>query len=105
MGGAESRTVVQDDRVDRATPEQVERAQLWLAHESAAAAADGSPTAAGRVYVKLCDHFAPLLGHSGVELLLVRSAKLVGGDLAWVAEVSLLQGSARLRESLQAKKS
>lgn len=80
------------------------RAKRLLAHEGAAGSADErSMTAAGRVYDKLHTHLAPLLGDAGVELLFVRSAKLAQGDFAWLAEVSILEGSTKLRECLKAQ--
>jgi len=81
----------------------MERARRLLAHEGAAGSADGSATtAAGRVHDKLQAHLAPLVGATGVQSLLVRSAKLAQGDFTSVAEVSLLEGSTKLRERLHA---
>jgi hypothetical protein len=75
-----------------------------LAHEAAAGGEDGSAAAAaGRVYDKLHAHLAPLLGSAGVQSLFVRSAKLTPGELGDLAEVSILKGSAKLREHLQAR--
>jgi hypothetical protein len=54
---------------------QTERARLLLEHEKAEGASD-DVLAAGRVYEKLHDHLAVLLGSAGVHALLVRSAKL-----------------------------
>lgn len=72
-----------------------------LAQEVAAGSADAcSATAAGRVYDKLHAHLAPLVGEAGVQLLFVRSAKLAQGDFAWLAQVSILEGSTKLRECL-----
>ena len=74
-----------------------------LAHESAAVVGAGqSATAAGRVYDKLHAHLSPLVGDVGVQLLFVRSAKLTQGEFAWLAEVSVFEGSTKLRERLQA---
>jgi hypothetical protein len=73
-----------------------------LAHEGAAGTADAT-TAAGRVYDKLHAHMAPLVGVAGVQLLFVRSAKLTQGEFAWLSEVSILEGSTKLRERLQAQ--
>jgi hypothetical protein len=73
-----------------------------LAHEGAAGGADdGAAAAAGRVYDKLHAHLAPLVGTIGVQSLFVRSAKLTPGEFADLAEVSILEGSAKLREHLQ----
>jgi hypothetical protein len=81
----------------------VESARRLLAHEGAAGSADGdATTAAGRVYDKLQAHLAPLVGASGVQSLLVRSAKLAQGDFTGLAEVSLFEGSTKLRERLYA---
>ena len=75
-----------------------------LAHEGAAGSADArATTAAGRVYDKLHAHLAPLVGAAGVQLLFVRSAKLAQGEFACFAEVSILEGSTKLRECLQAQ--
>ena len=73
-----------------------------LAHEGVAGSADASP-AAGRVYDKLHAHIAPLVGTDGAQLLFVRSAKLVQGEFAWFAEISILEGSTKLREFLHAR--
>jgi hypothetical protein len=93
--------------VKRPIPEQMERARRLLAHEGAAgSAAKRATTAAGRVYEKLCAQLVPLVGEAGVHLLFVRSAKLAQltrGDFAFLAEVSILEGSTTLRESLQAQ--
>jgi hypothetical protein len=80
----------------------MERARRLLAHESAADTAVASATtAAGRVYDKLHAHMAPLVGVAGVQLLFVRSGKLAQGEFAWLSEVSILEGSTKLRERLQ----
>jgi hypothetical protein len=77
-----------------------------LAHEGAPGNADGgAATAAGRVYDKLQAHLAPLIGATGVQSLLVRSAKLAQGDFSGLAEVSIFEGSTQLRERLQAQES
>jgi hypothetical protein len=82
----------------------MDRARQLLAYEGAAGGTDErAATAAGRVYDKLHAHMAPLVGDVGVQLLFVRSAKLARGDFAWLAEVSILQGSTKLRECLQAQ--
>ena len=83
-------------------PAQIARARQLLAHEAVAGSADAMP-AAGRVYDKLHAHLAPLVGDAGVELLLVRSAKLAQGEFAWLAEVSILEGSTKLRECLRSQ--
>jgi len=57
--------------------------------------------AAARVYDKLHAQMAPLVGDAGVQLLFVRSAKLAQGDFAFLAEVSILEGSTKLRDRLQ----
>lgn len=80
---------------------ELERARRLLAQEGAGAAGDNVAAAAGQVYDKLHAHLAPLLGGMGVQALFVRSAKLTPGKLAGLAEVSVLEGSARLREHLQ----
>ena len=83
---------------------QIETARRLLAHEGAAAPADESATpAAGRVYEKLVAHLAPLIGDAGVQLLLVRSAKLAQGEFAFLVKVSSEEGSTKLREVLQAQ--
>jgi len=88
----------------RPDPAQVERARQLLAHEGAAGSGDrGATTAPGRVYDKLHAHLSPIVGEAGVQLLFVRSAKLAQGDFAWLAQVSILDGSTKLRDSLQAQ--
>jgi hypothetical protein len=67
----------------------------------AAGDADSRAQAAGRVFDKLHAHLTPLLGKTGVELLLVRSAKLVQGELAFLAEASILDGAVQLRDRLR----
>jgi hypothetical protein len=59
--------------------------------------------AAGAVYDELHAQLSPVIGATGVELLFVRSAKLAGGDFTGIAGVSLLEGSAKLRECLAAR--
>ena len=88
--------------MNRPHPEDVERARRWLAHEGAAVGLDPATTAAVRVYDKLHAHMSPLVGELGVQLLFVRSAKLTQGEFASLAEVSILEGSAKVRELLQA---
>ena len=86
------------------SPAQLEKARRLLAHEGAASSAeDGAAAAAGRVYDKLHAHLAPLLGVIGVQSLFVRSAKLTSGEFSGLAEVSILEGSEKLREHLQAR--
>jgi len=80
----------------RPTPAQQFLATALLAHERAAEPAHDGGLAAGRVYDKLHLHLAPLLGKAGVELLLVRSAKLVLGEFAFLTEASILGGAAAL---------
>lgn len=86
------------------SPAQMERARRLLAHEGAARSADGrATTAAGRVYEKLQVHMGPLLGVAGVHLLFMRSATLLQGEFARFAEVSILEGSTKLRACLLAQ--
>ena len=81
----------------------METARRLLVHEGAAGGAgDSAGAAAGRVYDKLHGHLAPLLGSIGVQSLFVRSAKLTPGAFGSLAQVSMLEGSAKLREHLQA---
>jgi len=88
----------------RPSPARLETARRLLAHEGASGgAADGAAAAAGRVYDKLHAHLAPLLGGIGVQSLFVRSAKLTPGAFGGLAQVSMLDGSAKLREHLQAE--
>ena len=88
----------------RPTPAQLETARWLLAHESSASGAgDSAATAAGRVYDTLHAHLAPLLGGIGVQSLFVRSAKLTPGEFGGLAQVSILEGSAKLREHWQAQ--
>ena len=90
--------------MNRPGPKQMETALRLLALEGAASRADDrAATAAGRVYDKLHAHIAPLVGDAGVELLFVRSAKLAQGEFAFLAEVSILEGSTKLRGCLQAQ--
>ena len=87
----------------RPNPANIARARTLLAHEAAAGSGDqGVTTAPGRVYDKLHARLAPIVGDAGVQLLFVRSAKLVEGEFAWIAEVSILDGSTKLRDALQA---
>lgn len=86
----------------RPNPAQLDTARRLLAHESGASGAgDSAAAAAGLVYDKLHAHLAPLLGGIGVQSLFVRSAKLTPGELGGLGEVSILEGSAKLREHLQ----
>ena len=75
-----------------------------LAHEGAASGAkDNAAAAAGRVYDKLHAHLTPLLGGIGVQSLFVRSAKLTPGEFGRLSQVSVLEGSAKVRDHLQAQ--
>jgi hypothetical protein len=79
-------------------------ARSLLAHEGAAGGADnGAAAAAGRVYDKLHAHLAPLVGGMGVQALFVRSAKLTPGEFGGLAQVSILEGSAKLPEHWEAQ--
>ena len=71
-----------------------------LAHESAAVGGAGA-TAAGRVYDKLHAGLSPLVGDAGVQLVFMRSAKLTQGEFAWLSDISVFEGSTKLRERLQ----
>jgi hypothetical protein len=84
----------------RASPQHISLATALLAHE-ASGGADARADAAGRVYDKLHAHLTPLIGKTGVELLLVRSAKLVPGELQFLTEASILDGADRLRDLLR----
>ena len=80
-----------------------ETARWLLAHERAAGTVEASPlTAPSRVYDRFHTYLAPLLGAAGVQSLFVRSAKLARGEFAPFAETSVLDGSHKLRERLQA---
>ena len=83
----------------------MERARKLLAYEGTLGGTDDCGVtrvaSAARVYDKLRAHLAPLVGDAGVELLFVRSAKLTKGEFAWIAKVSILEGSAALREYLE----
>ena len=82
----------------------MERARRLLAHEAAASNADDqATTAAGRVYEKLHVNMDPLVGAPGVHLLFLRSARILQGEFAGFAEVSILEGSAKLRERMRAQ--
>ncbi len=76
-----------------------------LAHEGVAGGGADEPpmAAAARVYERLHTHLAPLVGDAGVEALLVRSARLAQGELAWLSEVPIADRSAKLRASLHAQ--
>ena len=88
----------------RPSTAQLESARRLLAHEGATGGADDSvAAAAGRVYDKLHAHLAPLVGTIGVQSLFVRSAKLTPDEFAALAEVSILEGSTKVREHLQAQ--
>jgi hypothetical protein len=88
--------------VNLPSPEQMDRARRLLVHEAPVGDAHvGSTTAAVRVYDKLFAHLAPLVGVVGVQLLLVRSTKLAQGEHGWLADVTILDGAAKLRERLQ----
>ena len=86
------------------SPAELENATRLLAHEGAASGADGAvAAAAARVYDKLHAHLAPLVGTTGVQSLFVRSAKLTPDEFAGLADVSILEGSTKLREHWQAQ--
>jgi hypothetical protein len=75
-----------------------------LTHEGAASGAkDNAAAAAGHVYDKLHAHLTPLLGGIGVQSLFVRSAKLTPGEFGGLPQISVLEGSAKVRDHLQAQ--
>jgi hypothetical protein len=80
----------------------MEWARSLLEREGAGGGADECATAAGRVYDKLHAHLDLLIGASGVQALLVRSAKLTHSKFSFL-EVSMLESSTKLREALQAQ--
>lgn len=80
---------------------QLERARQLLVHESAGSSAADWAMAAGRVYDKLHDHLAPLLGSVGFRALLGRSVKLTQGQFSFF-EAAVVDSSMKLRECLQA---
>ena len=88
--------------MNRPNPAHVERARRLLAHEGAAGSADECAAAAARVYDNLHAHLDPLVGAAGVQSLLARSAKLTHGEFSFL-EVSILEGSTKLRECLRAQ--
>jgi len=89
--------------MNRPSPEQLKWARRLLAHEEVAGSAEERTTAAGRVYDKVHARMAPLLGDVGVQLMFVRCAKLTQGQFAFLAEVSSLEDSTKLRECLHAQ--
>ncbi|MGZ4777660.1 MAG: hypothetical protein ACXV5L_00565 [Thermoanaerobaculia bacterium] len=72
-----------------------------MAHQRAVSEADDCATAAGRVYEKLHEHLAPLLGVAGVRALFVRSAKLSEGKFVFPADAVAFEDSTKLRASLE----
>ncbi len=76
-----------------------ERARLLLEHEGGHSAA-ARASAADRVYQKMHDHLAPLIGTAGIQALLVRSAKLTQAQFPFVDAAAGLSATA-LRECLQ----
>jgi hypothetical protein len=52
------------------------------------------------VFDKLERELIPLVGAAGVHALLMRSAKLCGGDLAELSSGSIFTGAAKLRDRL-----
>ena len=88
--------------MNRPSPAQLETARRLLVHEGAAGSAGECATAAGRVYDKIHAHLGPLLGAAGVQLLLVRSAKLTQPEFSFL-DVAVVEDSTKLRERLQAQ--
>jgi hypothetical protein len=88
----------------RPSDPQVERAKRLLALEGEwEADAEECAEAAGRVYDKLADQLAPLLGGAGVQAMFVRSAKLARGELPFLAElVPAIEGSGEGATGLRA---
>jgi hypothetical protein len=75
-------------------------ARRLLAHQRAVSGADCA-TAAGRVYEKLHEHLAPLVGVAGVRALFVRSAKLAKGEFVFPADTVAFEDSTKLRACLE----
>lgn len=71
------------------SPAQAELARRLLVEEGANGSTEACATAAGRVYDKIRAHLAPLLGATGVDALLTRSAKLTQDRLPGLATASL----------------
>lgn len=68
-----------------------------LAYERATSGADDSAAAVtSRVYDRLHGHLAPLLGGTGVQLLLARSAKVTSGERAGPGAVGDAESAAAL---------
>jgi len=88
----------------RSTPDatQSKRVERLLAHEREHGdRADDSAAAAGRVYDKLHEQLAPLIGTAGFRALLARSAQLTKGELACLGEVATVESATTLRECLR----
>jgi hypothetical protein len=62
---------------------------------------DACATAVARVYDKLNERLTPLLGSAGVQALFLRSGALVRGQFTALADLSALESSTQLRESLR----
>ena len=87
--------------MNRPSPAQLDRARRLLAHEGAAGSDEPCAIAAARVYEKLHEHLAPLVGAAGVQALFARSAKLANAGFDWPAEVAVAESSTGLRAWLQ----
>jgi hypothetical protein len=82
---------------------QVERARRLLESEGdSGTSSERCAAAAGRVYDKLNAQLAPILGHVGVQVLFVHSAKQAQSDRGVLAAVGAPDGSTKLRACLQA---
>jgi len=88
--------------VKNPSPSQLDLARRLLALEGAGGGALECAAAAGRIYDELQVHLSPLVGLAGVQLLLVRSAKIAQGELPRAAEAANLDAAAKLRGWLQA---
>lgn len=86
----------------RHSPPRAEWARNLLAREGGESA-ENCAAGAGRILDTLRAHLVPLIGTAGVDALLLRSAKLVKGEFAWLEESEAIQSSAALRECLRTR--
>lgn len=77
------------------------RARWILETERRRDDARGIAAAAALVYDHLHLHLDPLLGGSGVQLLLLRSARLAGPTARFLADPAVLDSATKLRECLE----
>lgn len=88
--------------MSRPSAAQLAKSQRLLAAEATGAGAEAYAAAAEAIYEKLDAQLSPLLGRTGFQMLLARTARLAQPELACLTEVAVVESPASLRAFLRA---